>query len=312
MKIQAHTFCEAFWRGKTRRFALALHNESLHFWETDSPSGEQLFVLVEPFKVSHTAKINPDFVRHNFEVEWERLRLNRVKVARVITLDADTIYLQPDGAGRANVMVSTREKSVYPQEQDAWFHFDGGEDVFSLSDGEWQARLQLWTNEENNDFAFALRFPCLSPREQRDVLMRPTRGDWNEVEGIARQILDLEGDRIAAQSQEEEEGLLFAQLILQEEDGEWAVELDLLSLDPNSPFGPLWRACFDFFALAPNREMLVRHITARESAKHRSENFSRPFGERTAHEQLETRLQLRDWLRERVELSDERIAQLLN
>ena len=41
MPIQPQTHCEAFWRGKMRRFALALHEGYIHFWEPDSPEFQE-------------------------------------------------------------------------------------------------------------------------------------------------------------------------------------------------------------------------------------------------------------------------------
>ena len=131
---------------------------------------------------------------------------------------------------------------------------------------------------------------------------------------IASLILFLEGDAGVAHlsNYEDDEEAVIVHISLSEAHDRWATSYEVSGLNGEALVPKLWDVWCAFFQPTVRLETVKQHAAAHADAKSWSHSQAVEVRVRTSHEQLETRLQLRDWLRERVELSDERIMQLLN
>ena len=319
MKIEAHTFCEAFWRGKTRRFALALFEGYVHFWEPDSEEflnapDEWLFCVEGKVAMAHPEML-PDVLRYWFE---QGVRTRRLQLS-----DELSLFLA-DVGGKSQLLFHSGE------ERSGSFSFGRCDRLFSSPASqwiEWMEKEALETPlgyEQLADLLHELKIPYADGLATHLVL---TRGTEAEMRQIAELIFQLEPAWIQqVLNVRRNEGCVGVTVLLHlhkpprfdsggtTKNGGW------FSL-PN-PRATLWQTLLDYFNPRPDTQFHRDEIEAGRRV------FSTGFWpqkywddydwrcdhapELSQHEQLETRLQLRDWLRERANLSNERIAQLLN
>ena len=296
MNLQPQTYCEAYWRGQRRRFALALHQEYIHFWEPDSPEfqaapEEWVWVVEGEVQVLKQTVINPRFLEvtflHGLECDgWGR---------RFWLSERSWVRLMSNGIG---VLIGP-----HPGCSTLWqasFRFDAADKLASHAHEWWLEQVEQWT-QQDSDYAFVLRWAPMDEEDQAKELVLFARGDWAELERGARWILNLDGEL---------KDSLLATIDLKKDEVTWRVQSGERGYTPKRP--ALWQAWFEFFAPFLDEQKIDAHLCVEETAcEGRAVFLPTTLRCDTAHEQLEIRLQLRDWLRERVGLPDERIAVLL-
>jgi len=306
------TFCEAYWRGKSRLFALALYEGFIHFWEPDSleqlelqePLEEWVWVVAEEVKISNNATVNSNFLRSVFKPA-----LSRGIVGRLLLLSNNrAVFLDANGHGEVGFI----NRNAAPSERWMPFRFQAREDFYHLPASYWLEKMKDWQREEENDFAFALDWLELPSAERARRILCVSRGDWDEMEQIARLVLKLEYQ--AGWESDDEYGMC-AWIVQRGDLFSWRLDSEDadVSYDYPANLEALWDTWFGFFSPSLDYNFLEQHIAAKqEPPVYLPFHLSHPFTELSAHEQLEVRLQLRDWLSERAQLPPERIAELLS
>lgn len=305
MNLESQAFCEAFWRGQSRRFALALHEGFIHFWEPESlefqsePS-EWVWVVRGSIRAGQNGLVNPRFLEAAFLPA-----LRQGDLGRLISLSKfHNVFLGAGGSGEIC--------APSPQREGTPFRFESEDDVFARPASHWLTEIKAWDGDENSDFYFARRWHDLSDNHKARRIVCLSRGDWGEMEQIGRLILKLEYQ--AGWESDDEYGLC-AWIVQRGDLFSWRLDSEDadVSYDYPANLEELWKMWFGFFSPSLNYNFLEQHIaTQQEPPVYLPFHLSQPPVEPSAHEQLETRLQLRDWLRERVGLSPEQIAELLS
>lgn len=306
MKLKPQASCTAFCRGQMRLF-----EGLIHFWEPNSREfqaapDEWVFCVEGPISVRHhgakvpsLAKVNADFLVSVLQGALEDRR-----VGRLIRWDASTVaFLQFNGRGTISLVEGHELDTPW-----AAFSFAGGDEVFSRSAHNWVEQLRDRMNDESSDVSFAARWSIQDKNERAEQLIELCSGDWIEVKQSAGWILALEGlDYLAHRN---EESLLYFQWNCF--DGQFSFSVDDEGDEFHTKRELLWKTWQNFFNPVFNYKVAEQYTAARELARYRFRWRSSLWSVSLSHhEQLETRLQLRDWLSQRAGLSSERIAELL-
>jgi len=178
------TSCESQWRGKTRRFALALYEGFIRFWEPDSlefrsAPKEWVWAVKGSIRTGQNAIANPRFLEVAF-----LSALRHRELGRLISFSKfHNVFLGVGGSGE--ICASS------PQREGTSFHYDSEEDVFAWPSSHWRAQLETWEGEDT-DFHFARQWHDLSENRKARRLMLLSRGDWEEMERVALLVLRLE------------------------------------------------------------------------------------------------------------------------
>ena len=298
------TFTAGFWRGQTRRFALALHNDNLLFWQPDSPQfqsepQEWVFAVEEPILLAVRATLNSHFL-----VTVLQAALEDRTVGRMLSPSNDnSVFLHPRGTGSiSSVQARGREDA-------ACFLFAGGDEVFTQNSSFWLELLAQWTAEPESDFAFALSWYGKDAEERAQCLTQLSRGDWGEMEQVAQWILALEGHDHYLPHARMQNTLIVR---LGYFDGQFSLRVSDEEDEFSTRRQSLWNEWLRFFGTSLQWETTERYTAASRSADGGfSWDYFRVSALLSQHERLENQLQLRDWLRDQAGLSDQRIAELL-
>ncbi|BCM90547.1 hypothetical protein IAD21_02401 [Abditibacteriota bacterium] len=189
------------------------------------------------------------------------------------------------------------------------FRFEGGDIVFLHSDEYWLAHIQKWNEAKQSDFSFALRWVDETPEGRAQHLIELEEGNWDELRRIAQLILTLEGHQYCPCNFNEQ---MTISLKMQYLDEQITLFTETQGRQLITRRASLWDEWLRFFNLALDYDAAEIHAATSQAVREGfSWNYSRLSSRLTQHEHLETLLELRDWLRERVGLSDERITELL-
>ncbi len=317
-------FTEAFWRGQQRRFALALHDDFIYFWEPDSAQfqgapQEWVFVVDSQLCFSDERQITPHFLAS--ELEWA-LANNRVG-RRFQLADTLTIFLR-----ESCYLEETSSVVFYLGTIRKWANFCWAAG-FQRAASECIVQLEDDAVDEPSGWGFLgdilveeqIPFSTGSPTK-----MHLARGTQSEMNIIADLIFQLSPEWVEnAMSRPRCSGNVELRIILRlDKPARYICGYDhkdggLCSVP--HPYAELWSLWLSYFAPRPDiefhREEIVngRRLFSCSFIPHMYLDSMISLHDyllrKSQHEQMELLLQLRDWLRDRVGLCDESIAELL-
>lgn len=307
-EVAPPVWTRAFWRGRERTFALTLTDGWLRVADLSEPRSwneptQWNFVasLRTPQNTLVEVPTSPDAVRAYFHRVMEEGPLMRVLCEEA----GNIIGLARDGRGELRSPGHNTTPTPFR------FSFDG--EFFDHPLEFWRGELARWQSEES-DFSWALRWHFAPDHhERRWMLTRLQRGTRGELENIGRRLLRANAVRIAQSRLQSHDELRVSVSVVPEFQLEWPLIWNKEDAPPTPQEIALWRVVADWFAPSLDVAQARAHECSRvwNNPAFVRIIVSVPCDEPTAHELLETRLQLRDWLRERIGLSDERINELL-
>jgi len=324
MTLEPQAFCAAYWRGKSRRFALALYEGFIHFWEPDSPEfqsapQEWVFCVEGEPGVSDLELLGEALPRHL------QLALEKGTVGRRLQLtDTLTVFLrQPEKPARRveSLYKSSLHFHLGEQEQRASFRLVEVDDdeLFRRPAFQWIEHLEDVTHRYHGDefdFADVLYHHKIPYSSRQEPQLRFSRGDAEQMHRLASLIFWLDADWAAhwIGSSSEASVRVFLPFgrparavtgISDRMEGAWcAIAFPRPELWDTwlRTFEPKLDEEFHRDEIAEGWRLWCFHVYF--------DRTTRP-AQLSQHEQLEIRLELRDWLREGAALDDARIAQLL-
>jgi hypothetical protein len=296
----------AFWRGRWRMFALVVADGWIRCADLSEPRLENEAGQWN-FAVAHTTPQNtrletpssPDGIRAAFH--WA---VEEGAVARLFCSESnDFLVLHPHGRGELRSPGNTATP----------FRFEIGNDFFGRPLSFWQSEIRRWHSQES-DFAFAHRWHFAPDHDERRwMLTRLERGTREELESVGRLLLRLNDARLAQARAYGHDEVRVSVAVVPEIQVEWRLIWNNDEALATPQEIALWRVLAGWFAPRLDVDEARQHECARVWSNPRFAGIalSAPCDEPSAHERLEARLQLRDWLGERAGLTDERIAELL-
>lgn len=300
-----------------REFLLLAANGFVRFCETSSQKhknqpSEWNFAIGEALRVSATTQVNPQFVRSLFEDKWKR-----GEYGRIVFFKEDLVFLGHDG--HSSVWSESHYYTIggpNPYGNTSIpFQFDSVDKFDSLPASFWPAQLDKWDADEHSDFRFARD---LAHSDENGVarLALDINGDWSEMERIAHLILETDSNWSNPKYAEfhvfgvyvgiKHRELPMLSLVCGEYEWE-GMQLSQYDSAFHKP-GELWNIWLRHFVRGFDEELLAHHVVG-DLLQNCNFVFSCERREKTAHEKMDSLLQLRDWLQDK--LSPERIAQLL-
>lgn len=306
-----HAWTRAHWRGQERTFALALVGGFIRFCNLDDPrvwneAGEWNFVAGSPMPAeqSQLERGDASAVRDSLERKF-RVALVRGDVERLLSLDKakDWLFLGYDGRGKW-----LSHSNPTP------FDFRVPDEFWAYSSSFWHEAFTREDPQIVGDFAFAREWHHCGA-DHIWLISTLQRGTREEFERVGWWLIRAHTSRLKQARQ----GGFDTVIVNFEGEPPHHIEWRFLSGSTDqSPLlaqeEPLWRFFIEWFGPRHNTEMARAHpcSAAWQSPQDASWHVFAEADEPSAHELLETRLQIRNWLRERAGLPDERIAQLLN
>jgi len=312
------TSCESQWRGKTRRFALALYEGFIHFWEPDSseyPTEEWVYCAEGQINVS-SPEILEDAMLHHF-----KRAIEHKEVGRPLHL-ADTIcvFLREQEESSLHFHLGEVEERFS-------FYLDDHEELFNRPASHWIEQLEKRALEsvENCDFAEGLIEHSVPFSHYGRAEMLLMRGNYAEMECIADLIFSLEPAWI-----ERNNGNVLI-ILHAEKPARLVVTMDCKvahCIFTSHPRSLLWHEWLRFFQPTLDTEAHRADLKVGErlfscgfgpqayfdqwdDAMERGDANFKPLTELSQHERMEIVLPLGQWLREQAQLPPERIADLL-
>ncbi|BCM90548.1 hypothetical protein IAD21_02402 [Abditibacteriota bacterium] len=319
-------FAEAFWRGHQRRLALALHDNYIYFWEPDSAQFQQepqewMFAVDYQLGFSDEGQITPQLLAS--ELEWA-LANNRVG-RRFQLANTLTVFLRKDVPESLVIFRLGGIEKVAPFGLD-WDY----NKTFDWSQSYCIERLEMEALEgvTMNECGFASAMaesdiPFFADAPAKICLLHGTEEEMKQIADIIFQLAPKWIEELL--SRPHFEGEVQIQFILSLNKPVRYIagghDCEEGSIPLAHPGAELWDVCLEYFDPRLDTNLHRENIDAGDRLfsfafrpwaylKRRQAERGRP-AELSQHEQLELILELRDWLRERVGLSDERIAELL-
>ena len=313
---------EVEWRGSTRTVVARLEQwpESksavlVCSLTGDPEEGEWIIVgqhglipyqMGNPYKLVTETKIYEVETREPV-LQWNRQNKGKEKVRQIVckAFEGNKNYsvarlLRLDGfSPEPRVALRTRDKSVWmpTYSHESWIEFDG-QVQYDLTEFREQSRLTMDCRDESNDAHFAWEWTKLNDKQREHCL--GFVGDKQQLERVMNLILT------ARNHQWEDEDWFMWQFDVNIETGEFFGLFN--NSNPNHQEQTthtlsLWDdLLIAKYASSWQSQLVVQHKCVKQYLASKHYEFGYAFIENppTAHEQLEAKLALRDWLADKV------------
>jgi hypothetical protein len=305
-----HAFTRAFWCGEERNFALALVDGWIRFCEVDKlESGQWNFAVHDRLsKYSDHIKVDPIFIRNIFKTA-----LIDQNIGRLLCFNE----LEGEKAGQTNEkcwFFVDRENQGFIQSgwEQTPFKLHTSLSITENSITQWSSEIRKSLYESQSDLAFSFQWHT-NQRKHLWKLLSLENGTQSEMEAVALLLL-----RVTILFSETDGIEDFENLLVKFKLGTAKEPAELLwfcknywedfEIEKSSGLYLLWEIFLRYFEPCIDLQLFKKY-SALHSIRQYSIMFEASTCSTTAHEQLETHLQLRNWLQGK--LPNEQIESIL-